>query len=76
MIAVSNFHSALSEKTYLLHKIAERSGFNKVLFERKATRDTYGKYLLHKYHIYNAIESTMERLINNDLLSKFLFRLF
>ena len=73
MITVNNFHSALSEKTYLLHKIAERSGFNKILFEGKATRDTYGKYLLHKYHIYNAMESTMEGLINNDLLSKFLF---
>ncbi len=73
MIEVNNFHSVLSEKTSELHKIAERSGFNKVLFEGKATRDIYGKYLLHKYHIYNAIELMMEGLRNNDLLSKFLF---
>lgn len=73
MIAVNNLHSALTEKTSVLHKIAERSGFNKVLFEGKATREMYGKYLLHKYHIYDAIESMMDEHTKNDLFSKFLF---
>jgi len=73
MIEVNSFHSTLSAKTSVLHKIAERSGFNNVLFEGKATRDMYGKYLLHKYHIYNAMESMMDRLRNNDLLSRFQF---
>jgi heme oxygenase (biliverdin-producing, ferredoxin) len=73
MIAVNNLHSVLSEKTSVLHKIAERSGFNKVLFEGKATRDLYGKYLLHKYHVYSEMESIMDGFGNNDLLSGFQF---
>lgn len=73
MIAVNNFHQVLSEKTSILHKIAERSGFNKILFEGKASRDAYGKYLLHKYHIYNSLESEIEKLRADNWLSKFIF---
>ena len=73
MIAVNNLHNVLSDKTSVLHKIAEHSGFNNVLFQGKATREMYGRYILHKYNIYNALESNMKEYLDSEPLSKFLF---
>ena len=73
MITINNFQNVLSEKTSALHKVAEHSGFNEVLFGGKATREMYGKYLLHKYHIYSELESAMSRFAKDELLSSFIF---
>jgi heme oxygenase len=69
----NKFHQELSDRTSVLHKIAERSGFNMVLFQGKATRETYGKYLLHKYHIYSALEASFNKLHADENISMFQF---
>jgi len=60
-------------ETATLHKLAERGGFNTVLMQGKATREMYGKYLLHKYHIYSALEDSLNKNKNIEVIQNFIF---
>ena len=73
MITTTNFQKTLADETSILHQVAEHAGFNEVLFGGRATREKYGKYLLHKYHIYNELESAMNKFAKDEPLSHFIF---
>lgn len=59
-------------ETATLHKLAERGGFNAVLMQGKATREMYGKYLLHKYHIYSELEESLYKNNNIEVIKNFI----
>ncbi|MCB1150818.1 biliverdin-producing heme oxygenase [bacterium] len=50
------FWTDLRSQTAVLHKLAERSGFNMALFHGKATRELYGAYLRHRLRLHTALE--------------------
>lgn len=69
----NNFSETLRRDTSTLHKIAERVGFNLELFKGNVTKELYGKYILQKYHIYDALESAMEKHKSEKNISKITF---
>jgi len=50
------FWTDLRSQTALLHKMAERAGFNQALFHGKASRELYGAYLRHRLRLHTALE--------------------
>ena len=68
-----NFVEKLKDATSILHKIAERGGFNLELFKGNITKEEYGEYLLHKLHIYRSLESALNEQTSNNEISKIIF---
>ena len=67
------FLEQLKTQTNVLHGIATHSGFNPELFKGNVTRALYGKYLLHKFHFYTALEEGLRQQQSDDAISKFIF---
>lgn len=67
---MNSFIEKLRNETKLLHKMAERSGFNKSIFSGKANKESYCKYLNAKLQIYEAIEEAVKQNHSNEILSK------
>jgi len=69
----NDFIEKLRHATSSLHKIAERIGFNLELFKGNVSRELYGKYILQRYYIYDALESALEKHRSEKNISKITF---
>lgn len=67
---MDDFISKLKDATAKLHSIAEKAGFNKTIFGGTVTKETYGNYLMNKFHIYSAMEKAMQLNKNIPAISK------
>jgi len=56
---MEDFILKLKEETAMLHKIAERAGFNKKIFDNTLTKDLYAKYLINKLSVYTTLEKLL-----------------
>lgn len=54
-----------------LHDMAEHTGFIKRLIEGNANVTTYAEYIYNLYHIYNAIESNLEKNKGSEYIKDF-----
>lgn len=61
-----NFTANLKSSTDTLHLASEKSGFIKRLLEGNATKEGYIEYLFNLYAMYDAIESSLDKHLNNE----------
>lgn len=68
---MNNFMIDIRNKTNVLHKAAESSGFTKKLLNKEASKESYIEYIYNLYFVYEAIEHNLDKLENNESVKPF-----
>lgn len=68
---MNNFMIDIRNKTNVLHKAAESSGFTKKLLNKEALKESYIEYIYNLYFVYEAIEHNLDKLENNESVKPF-----
>ena len=65
------FMMDIREKTSLLHRAAENTGYIKKLVDGTASVDGYAEYIYNLEKMYKAIENALDKNENNDVVKPF-----
>ncbi|VYU07924.1 biliverdin-producing heme oxygenase [Clostridium tertium] len=68
---MNNFMVDIRNKTNVLHKAAENSGFTKKLLNKEASKESYIEYIYNLSFVYEAIEHNLDKLENNESVKPF-----
>lgn len=66
---MKNFSNELKSRTKNMHKASESTGFIKRLQSGKADEKSYAEYILNLLPVYEAIENSLDSLIENERIA-------
>lgn len=66
---MKNFSNELKTRTKNMHKASESTGFIKRLQSGQADKKSYAEYILNLLPVYEAIESSLDSLKNNERIA-------
>ena len=59
---MNNLMMEIRDRSNVLHKATENTGFTKRLLNKNATIESYAEYIYNLYYVYQAIENNLENL--------------
>lgn len=68
---MNNLMMEIRDRSNVLHKATENTGFTKRLLNKNATIESYAEYIYNLYYVYQAIENNLENLKDIETIAPF-----
>lgn len=68
---MNNLMIEIKNRSNILHKAAENTGFTRRLLDKNATVESYAEYIYNLYYVYKVIENNLDNLKDIETITPF-----